>query len=46
MKTISRMAVVRNLKRLIREQDRCNGDYETLYFGLKNFIENLEASAD
>ena len=46
MKRIARMTVVRNLERLIREQDRVGGDYESLYFGLKDYIKNLEAGAE
>ena len=43
---INSKGVLYNLKRLIREQDRCNGDYDALYFGLKNYIKNLEARTD
>ena len=35
-------SILYNLKRMIREQDDLNGDYELLYFGVKGLIERIE----
>jgi hypothetical protein len=35
-------SILYNLKRLIREQDGVFGDYDDLYFGVKDLIKRIE----
>jgi len=35
-------SILYNLKRLIREQNAVNGDYDDLYFGIKDLIQAIE----
>ena len=35
-------SILYNLKRLIREQNEVNGDYDDLYFGVKDLIKRIE----
>ena len=35
-------SILYNLQRLIREQDTVSGDYEALYFGVKDLISLIE----
>ena len=35
-------SILYNLKRLIREQNAVNGDYDDLYFGVKDLIKRIE----
>tara|TARA_Y100001938_G_C8019864_1_gene394725 strand:+ start:426 stop:569 length:144 start_codon:yes stop_codon:yes gene_type:complete len=34
--------ILYHLKRLIREQNAVNGDYDDLYFGVKDLIKRIE----
>ena len=35
-------SILYNLQRLIREQDATLGDYDDLYFGVKDLIQEIE----
>ena len=35
-------SILYNLQRLVREQNECLGDYDDLYFGVKDLIKRIE----